>query len=96
MPHEVIWLPEALEDARRLRQFLQDKNPSAAARAAETLDKGADLLASFPEMGRPMDDGSDRRELSMPFASGFYVLRYIYALDTVFIIRAWHNRENRI
>ncbi len=92
---EVIWLPEALEDAARLRLFLEDKSPSAAVRVAEALNSGAELLSRFPEIGRPMNDGSDRRELFTPFGSGGYVLRYIFFAQTVFIIRAWHNREER-
>jgi len=93
---QIVWLPEALDDAIRLRTFLEDKSASAAARMAETLNKGAELLADFPEIGRPMNDGSDRRELFTPFGSGGYVLRYIFTAQTVFIIRVWHNRENRI
>ncbi|MCX7098968.1 MAG: hypothetical protein NTV43_13780 [Methylococcales bacterium] len=30
---EVVWLPEALQDAQRLHLFLLDKNRAAAARA---------------------------------------------------------------
>jgi len=60
---EVVWLPEALADVARLRAFLEDKSPSAAARAAQTLRDGARLLRSFPESGRPMNDDTDRREV---------------------------------
>jgi plasmid stabilization system protein ParE len=61
---EVIWLPEALADVQRLRLFLDDKNPTAAGRV---LQDGAKLLASFPEAGYPMNDGTDRRELFLLF-----------------------------
>ena len=33
---ELKWLPEALGDLERLFAFLREKNPSAAARAAQT------------------------------------------------------------
>jgi plasmid stabilization system protein ParE len=46
-------LPEALEDVQRLRLFLVDKNPTAAARSGRVLQDGAKLLASFPEAGIP-------------------------------------------
>jgi len=36
---EVKWLPEAVEDARRLFEFLDDKSPSAAAKVAQTRQK---------------------------------------------------------
>lgn len=92
---EVIWLPEALEDVQRLRLFLDDKNPTAAARAGLVLQDGAKLLARFPEAGYPMNDGTDRRELFLPFGASSYVLRYLIGGQTAVIVRVWHGRENR-
>lgn len=74
---DLRWLPEAVADLDRLFRFLKEKNPPAARRAAGTIRKGADLLRSAPEIGRPMADGTGRRELVIPFASGGYVLRAI-------------------
>ena len=92
---EVVWLPEALDDVARLRGFLQEQSPIAAKRAAQTLLEGADLLADHPELGRQMGDGTGRRELFRPFGTGGYVLRYLIANQTVFIIRVWHTKEWR-
>ena len=92
---KLVWLPEALEDAQRLRLFLEDKNPTAAARSGRVLKAGASSLASFPEIGHPMADGTDRRELFLPFGMGGYVLRYIIDREVVVIIRAWHSKEQR-
>ena len=92
---QVVWLPEALEDTERLRLFLADQNPQAAARAGHVLEKGAKLLARFPELGHPMNDGTNRRELFMPFGSGGYILRYLIDRQAVVIIRAWHTKEER-
>jgi len=92
---QIIWLPEAIEDTQRLRLFLEDNNPPAAARAGQVLRDGAKLLANFPDLGRPMDDGTSRRELFLPFGSGGYVLRYQIKSETVIIVRAWHSKENR-
>lgn len=92
---QVVWLPEALEDTERLRLFLEEKNPKAAARAGHALEKGARLLASFPDVGHPMNDGTDRRELFIPFGAASYVLRYIVEGSTIAIIRAWHSKEKR-
>ena len=90
-----MWLPEALEDVQRLRLFLEDKNPTAAARAGRVLQAGANRLTGFPEIGQPMNDGTDRRELFLPFGAGGYVLRYIVDKPVVVIIRAWHSKEQR-
>jgi toxin ParE1/3/4 len=92
---EIIWLPEAVEDLERLHEFLMDKNPDAAKRAAQTILNGAKTLAEFPEIGRPMNDGTERREIFAAFGSGGYVLRHIIEDETVFIIRVWHTKESR-
>jgi toxin ParE1/3/4 len=92
---DVKWLPEAVADLERLFQFLK-KNLQSARRAAGAIRNGADLLQSAPEIGRPMGDGTPRRELVVPFASAGYVLRYrIDDEGAVVIIRIWHSREDR-
>ncbi len=93
---KIKWLPEALADVERLHAFLKDKNPQAAARAARAILEGAELLKTSPDIGRPMQDDTQRRELFIPFAAGSYVLRYKREdEDTAVIIRVWHSRENR-
>ncbi|MEQ1790411.1 MAG: type II toxin-antitoxin system RelE/ParE family toxin [Rickettsiales bacterium] len=92
---EIVWLTEALEDTERLFSFLRDKNSQAAINLAQALQGGTKLLADFPEVGRPMDDNTKRRELFIPFGQNGYVLRYILDLEFVVIIRVWHCRENR-
>lgn len=92
---QVVWLPEALDDLMRLRNFLEDKSPQAANRAAAVIRGGAKTLADFPAIGKPMNDGTERRELFMPFGTANYVLRYRMDQDIVVIIRVWHSRENR-
>ncbi len=93
---EVKWLPEALDDLERLFAFLREKSPDAAARAAQTILDGANLLVTSPRLGRPMPDKTGRRELFVPLASGAYVLRYMLERkDTAVIIRVWHSRELR-
>ena len=92
---KIIWLPEALEDLNRLRSFLNDKSPTAAQRAGQTILEAANKLEKFPELGWPMNDGTGRRELFQPFGAGSYVLRYILDNKTIVIIRVWHSKENR-
>jgi plasmid stabilization system protein ParE len=92
---QVIWLSEALEDIVRLRSFLEDKSPEVANRAAAVINNGAKILADFPEIGKPMNDGTGRRELFLSFGTGNYVLRYKVAQEIVVIMRVWHSRENR-
>ncbi len=93
---QVIWSRSAHADLARLLAFLHTRNPEAALRAAREIDAAARVLATLPEAGRPMGDGSGQRELLIPFAGSAYILRYrIDAADDAVVIRAWHGRESR-
>lgn len=92
---KVVWRERALGDIDRLYDFLFEKHEETAAKAARVILKGSSLLEESPRLGRPMADGTQRRELFIPFGSGFYVLRYFLVSDTVVIVRVWHGREDR-
>lgn len=93
---QIKWLPEALADVERLYEFLSEKSPDAAARAAKAILDGAGVFKSIPDIGRPMDDDTGRREWVVPFGVGAFVLRYMRGeSNTVVIIRVWHSKENR-
>jgi len=93
---KIVWRERALEDISRLYDFLFEKNKEeAAAKAAKVILRGSSLFEESPRLGRPMADGTGRRELFIPFGSGFYVLRYFQAEDNVVIVRVWHGREDR-
>ena len=91
----VLWLPEALDDVERLYGFLIEKDALAAERAMRAVSSSASRLQELPQVGRPMDDETGRRELVVPFGAGAYVLRYRIHRDAVVIIRVWHSREAR-
>src|SRR5687767_10576213 len=92
---KVVWRERALEDINRLYDFLFEKNEEAAKKAAQVILRASSLLEDSPKLGRPMADGTERRELFIPFGSGFYALRYFLTSDTVVIVRVWHGREDR-
>lgn len=91
----VRWLAPALDDIRRLYEFLLQRDRRAAGRAARAIRAGATRLGDAPEIGRPLADGTGRRELQIPFGAGAYVLRYRIQDETVVVIRVWHSREAR-
>ena len=94
--NKLKWLPEALADVERLHEFLKDIDVQAANQCVESILKGSRLLKTTPHLGRPMSDGSGKRELFMQFGAGAYVLRYrLQDTDTVVIVRIWHSREDR-
>ena len=80
----------------RLHEFLADKSPVAAQRAAAVLMSAVRSLDTFPERGRP-SRSPNIRELIVPFGQSNYVLRYAYLAqsDEVIVLRIWHGREER-
>ena len=88
------WLPEALQDIKRLHGFIAEKSPEAAARAAASILAGADALAVHPQIGRPHPSGM--REWLIRFGASHYVLRYrIDPQGDPVVVRVWHEREAR-
>ena len=93
----VVIRASARADLDRLARFLwENGGEKAAVRALEASVKGIELLEASPRLGRPLGDGSGRRELSIPFGSGAYIVRYMIKDEgTTVILRVWHSRENR-
>ena len=92
---EIKWLPEALEDLKRLLAFIEPHSPQAAVRAVRTLITAAESLTDFPERGRPWDLETSFRELPVRFGARGYIIRYRIFEDRVFIARVWHELEER-
>ena len=67
MSHKVVWPPPALADLERVITFLKGKNPYAARRAALHSNEMDKHFVAHPDLGKPMEDDTGRRELSAPF-----------------------------
>lgn len=90
------WLPPALDNLERLIDFLHEKSPAAANKAAAAILEGVELLLTAPRLGRTLPDTTGRRELIIPFAGGAYVLHsMLEGSETIVILRVWHSREDR-
>jgi len=85
--------PEAEVDVERLHDFLFEKNPRAAARLLETLDRAFTSLGSASDRGRDLGEGL--RELIVRFGGRSYVVRYASDKDGVIVARIWHGLEQR-
>ena len=82
----------AYQDLVRLRQFIAEHDPNAAARAANRIRTVAQLLTGQPLVGRPVnaptgEPRSDIRELPLRFGSGGYVLRYQVLQKQIRVLR---------
>jgi toxin ParE1/3/4 len=96
MPSVVIWSPHAMECVERLYDFLAERNIDAAKTAAALLFKQAELLETFPSIGRPAEDlNPEHRELFLPFGATGYVLLYHFDEDrtAVTILAVRHQKE---
>ncbi len=93
MPCEIAWLPDAVKDLARLRDFIQEKNPAAAFRAAEKIKEATVVLSENPEAGKPVEGALPFRDLFIPFGIGNYILRYRQDGSRIFIVRIRHSRE---
>ncbi len=93
MPH-IIYSSKALVDVRRLRAFLEGKNPRAARAASEAIAEALNLLADFPEAGRPvLSDPPGLRDLFIVFRNSGYIARYRYDGRSVLVLAVKHTRE---
>jgi plasmid stabilization system protein ParE len=93
----LILTPEAIADLQRVRDFLAQRSPEAAAKAQATLVEHLEKVQRFPAIYRPVPHRPDEREAVIAFGSYGYVLRYRHdtAADLVAVLRVWHQREQK-
>lgn len=89
----LVYTDEAIEDLKRLREFIAVHNPSAAGRIAAELIVKIELLPEFPRMGSqvklaPVPDSIH------DMAFGKYIVRYSVHTNTIIILRVWNELED--
>lgn len=91
---KLIYSQEAVADLVRLRAFIDEKNPSAAARVAEELIVRVEVLCTFPNMGIKVEQAPPPADVrDMVF--GDYIVRYSVHSEALSVLRLWHHHENR-
>jgi len=93
--NEIIYTQETIADLQRLREFIAEKNPSAAQRIARELISRINQLQQMPMMGRPVASAPDP-EVIRDMVFGKYTVRYAMHAQTLAILRVWHHYKNRI
>lgn len=89
---KLVYTDEAIEDLKRLREFIAAHNPSAAARIATELVGKIELLPDFPRMGAPVEIAPVPDSIrDMVF--GKYIVRYSLHAHVIIILRIWHSLE---
>lgn len=94
MPRVII-TQGAANGLERCRLFLAEKNPQAARRAGQAIERQFSLLETNPDIGRPLDDLPELRELIVAFGESGYVALYRHELesDTAYVLAYRHQKE---
>ncbi len=89
----VVYLPEALDDLVRLRDFLAESDLVAANETALLVTDAVNILANHPLVGRPAS--GDWRELIVSRGRTGYVALYRYDAheEKVIVAAIRHQRE---
>jgi len=92
---QVIITEGVLEGLERCRQFLAAKSPEAARRAGQVIEKQFLLLETAPDMGRPVSEMPELRELVIAFGDSGYAALYRHeaADDAVVVLAFRHQKE---
>nr|WP_242454965.1 type II toxin-antitoxin system RelE/ParE family toxin [Pseudomonas sp. MS19] len=79
----------------RCRQFLVDKGPQIAQRAAQAIERQFARLEGGPEVGRPLSELPELRELIIEFGDSGYVALYRHERedDAVYVLAFRHQKE---
>lgn len=91
----VIVTEGAAHGLERCRRFLAEKNPHASRRAGQIIAEHLSLLERNPDIGRPLDELPDLRELVIPFGDSGYVGLYRFepGTDIVYLLAFRHQKE---
>jgi plasmid stabilization system protein ParE len=91
----VIVTQGAGQGLERCRRFLADRNPRAARRAGQAIERQFLLLETTPDLGRPFPEMPELRELVIRFGDSGYVALYRHDLDadTVYVLAFRHQKE---
>lgn len=81
----------AASDLDRIIEYLEERNPLAAAETVESIFNAIDLLLQFPEMGR-LGEEPDTRELVI---ENTFVVPYRVREDIIEVVRVWHGARDR-
>jgi plasmid stabilization system protein ParE len=85
----------AARGLERCRHFLASNNPQAMRRAGQAIATHFQLLETAPDMGRPLPELPELRELLIGFGDSGYISLYRFdaTVDAVFILAFRHQKE---
>lgn len=84
---------EAAEDLERLRDFLLESAPEAAFETVDIILDGLQILASHPQVGRPLAHGLRELVISRGRTGYLALYRYDAQADLALVLAVRHQRE---
>ena len=90
---KIEWLPGAIYDLQRLREFIFAHNREAANRAVTVIKSSVKMLTHYEYVGKPAEGLLGYYDLVIPFGASGYVLRYRVEEGAVFIVAVKHGKE---
>jgi len=91
----VIITEGAAQGLERCRQFLAAKKTQATRRAGQAIARAFALLETDPDIGRPLHDLAELRELVIAFGDTGYIALYRHDVKTtsVYILAVRHQKQ---
>lgn len=86
---KLVYTDEAIEDLKRLREYIAIHNSSAAAKIARELVGKIELLLNFPRIGTSIEM-TPVADSIRDMVFGKYVVRYSVHTSAIIILRVWH------
>jgi len=93
---QIILSAKAIRDLQRFRNYLRQFNEDAAQKAAVAIIETTNLLLTAPNLGKPLEDMPEYRQLIARFGAGTYTICYRLDFDRVIIVAIKHSREKSL
>lgn len=90
----LVYSQDAVADLLRLRSFIAEHDPDAAARVARRLLERIENLCHFPQLGHSVEQ-APVPDTVRDMVFGRYIVRYSVHEDALAVLRIWHHYENR-
>ena len=91
---KIVFSKDAKKDLERVNEFIAIKNPEAARRIVIKLIEGIKYLITFPDIGTPVEDSPNPDSIRDIYILNYHV-RYLKLKESIYIIRIWHQKEDR-
>jgi plasmid stabilization system protein ParE len=93
---QIILSAKAIRDLQRFRNYLLQFNEDAAQKAAVAIIETTNLLLTAPNLGKPLEDMPEYRQLITKFGAGIFTICYRLDFDRIIIVTIKHSKEKSL